>query len=457
MVRAAEVDTSKVSNRKVCIIDTGYDKGHPDLQTANVSGYSGPESAGPWDEDRNGHGTHVAGTIAALGGNSEGVVGVVPTGQMNLYIVRVFGNNGRFTWKSTLIAAVEKCVDAGSNIVSMSLGGPIASVLEATAYKRMTEEDGVLLIAAAGNGGNSGFSYPASYESVMSVGAVDSTETIASFSQYNTQVDISAPGVDVRSTTPGGNYRSYSGTSMATPHVAGVAALVWSHFPNLKGEQIRVALEENAVDKGADGYDEYYGHGLVDAKSAYDSLASGKVPSVCTDSRADWYNRWGSNYNCAWHSIGGRCERWGGSRPSNQDGLTAKEACCACGGGNSQNEDGPPSTPPPASTPAPTLSPTPAPTAAGGLCQDNTEVFTVDGRNASCKWVDFWDTENRCKDSVISSNCPVTCKTGCTCFDSESFKVFLRNRDCEWVSSTSKCYLNKFRSLCPIACGICEG
>jgi len=287
MVRAAEVDTSKVSNRKVCIIDTGYDKGHPDLQTANVSGYSGPESAGPWDEDRNGHGTHVAGTIAALGGNNEGVVGVVPTGQMNLYIVRVFGNNGRFTWKSTLIAAVEKCVEAGSNIVSMSLGGPIASILEATAYKRMTEEDGVLLIAAAGNGGNSGFSYPASYESVMSVGAVDSTETIASFSQYNTQVDISAPGVDVRSTTPGGEYRSYSGTSMATPHVAGVAALVWSHFPNLKGEQIRVALEENAVDKGADGYDEYYGHGLVDAKSAYDSLASGKVPSVCTDSRAE--------------------------------------------------------------------------------------------------------------------------------------------------------------------------
>ena len=80
---------------------------------------------------------------------------------------------------------------------------------------------------------------------------------------------------------------SITSLAVATPHVSGVAALVWSHFPNLKGEQIRRALEENSVDKGARGYDEYYGHGLVDAKSTYDSLTSGDIPSVCTDSRAE--------------------------------------------------------------------------------------------------------------------------------------------------------------------------
>ena len=122
MVKALEVDNSNVSNRKLCIVDTGYDLGHEDLQTANISGYEGSFTAGPWDEDGHSHGTHVAGTIAAIGNNGKGVIGVVPNGDMNLFIVRVFGNSGGWAWGSSIVAAVEACVDGGSDIVSMSLG-----------------------------------------------------------------------------------------------------------------------------------------------------------------------------------------------------------------------------------------------------------------------------------------------------------------------------------------------
>jgi serine protease len=215
LVKANLVDASKVSNRKVCIIDTGYDLGHPDLQESNVEGYDGSNTAGPWDEDGNGHGTHVAGTIAALGGNKKGVVGVVPSGMLNLYIVRVFDDSGYWAWGSDLINAMYQCVEAKSNVINMSLGSPYPSQTEAIATKDMFEEQGILLIAAAGNDGNSNYGYPASYPSVMSVGAIDSNSDWVYFSQYNDQVDISAPGWMVESTWPRtlGAYNSISGTS----------------------------------------------------------------------------------------------------------------------------------------------------------------------------------------------------------------------------------------------------
>jgi len=122
MVKAPEVDSTNVSNRKLCIIDTGYDRGHEDLQTTNLSGYEGLLSAGDRHGDGHGHGTHVAGTIAAIGNNGKGVLGVVPNGALNLYIIRVFNDAGEWAWGSTIIAAAQACVDSGSNIVNMSLG-----------------------------------------------------------------------------------------------------------------------------------------------------------------------------------------------------------------------------------------------------------------------------------------------------------------------------------------------
>ena len=156
----------------------------------------------------------------------------------------------------------------------MSLGGGASSTTERNAFASALNSD-VLSIAAAGNSGNSSLSYPASYDEVVSVAAVDSSGNRASFSQYNSQVEIAAPGVSVNSTYPGNSYRSLSGTSMATPHVSGVAALVWSHYTSCSAAQIRSALNATAEDRGSAGRDTRYGWGIVKAKAAYDYLANG--------------------------------------------------------------------------------------------------------------------------------------------------------------------------------------
>merc|ERR1712183_252785 len=178
---------------------------------------------------------------------------------------------------SGVMSAVQACVDNGSNVISMSLGGGSPSNAVNQQYYGHYKDDDVLIIAAAGNGGNSALSYPASYKSVMSVAAVDSSENKAGFSQYNEQTEISGPGVNVKSTVTGNSgstffYASYSGTSMATPHVAGVAGLLRMYFPDCKAFQIRNAMIVTAKDKGDAGCDVNYGHGIVQAKAAFEYL-----------------------------------------------------------------------------------------------------------------------------------------------------------------------------------------
>jgi len=377
---------------KVCVIDSGIKADHEDFAGIAMTGYP----AG-WNNDTCGHGTHVAGSIAAAN-NTTGVVGVSP-GKVSLHVIKVFdGAACGWSYASTLADAANRCGTAGAKIISMSLGGSTSSTTENNAFTTLNN-NGVLSIAAAGNDGNNRHSYPASYDSVMSVAAVDSSNVVASFSQFTSQVEIAAPGVGVLSTYPfrdaamtvggasfivsalsgskqstasgamvnggrctsagswagkvvlcergdiafidkvnnvtaGGGvaavvynnvsggfsgtlgdgvtstipgismsqadgqtlvagsmgqtasvstiaesntsgYAYLDGTSMATPHVSGAAAVIWSASPSATNQQVRAAMNATALDLGAAGRDNYYGNGLVQTFDATEALLGG--------------------------------------------------------------------------------------------------------------------------------------------------------------------------------------
>jgi subtilisin family serine protease len=189
-------------DRVVCIIDTGYHSGHEDLNGVDLVGGLSQVEDEPFEEDGYGHGTHVAGTISAMN-NELGVVGVTP-GTVSFYIVKIFDNAGEWVSKahaSDLVSAIYDCVDNGANIVSMSLGGFNHQPKERAAFDDLYQQ-GILFIASASNDGHRTYSYPASYDSVISIGAVDSDNLVADFSNFNDQVELTAPGVDVLSTVP---------------------------------------------------------------------------------------------------------------------------------------------------------------------------------------------------------------------------------------------------------------
>tara|TARA_R110002167_G_scaffold1108_2_gene4747 strand:- start:2262 stop:3527 length:1266 start_codon:yes stop_codon:yes gene_type:complete len=268
LVQADQVSDAATANMSICITDTGYEGNHEDLRPYTDAGITGDNddglgnNTGNWWQPGHSHGTHVAGTIAGLGNNGKGVVGVNPSGFLDVHNVKIFNNSGTWGYGSDMVRAVEQCQAAGAKVISMSIGGGASSTTEENAFIAAANA-GLLNIAAAGNDGNTSLSYPASYDSVMSVAALDANKNLASFSQRNAQVEIAAPGVAVTSTIIGNSYATWDGTSMATPHASGVAALVWSHFPSCTGEEIRQAMNLTAQDLGASGRDNSYGYGLV--------------------------------------------------------------------------------------------------------------------------------------------------------------------------------------------------
>lgn len=260
-------ETTKGSGIAVAILDTGIQLDHPDLNVVGgVDCTKGPDCdrGGDGDDDR-GHGTHVAGTVAALD-NDIGVVGVAP--EADLYSVKVLTRvGGRY---SDVIKGIEWSVDNGMNVVNMSLGATTYSETLKTAVD-VADANGLLLVAAAGNNGDWETVdpvYPAAYKSVMAIGAIKEGDEIAEFSNWTSGVELVAPGVRVLSTYIGSTYYEGNGTSMASPHVAGVAALVWAVNSNLTNAEIRSILWDTAEDLGAAGWDATYGWGLVDAYAA---------------------------------------------------------------------------------------------------------------------------------------------------------------------------------------------
>ena len=199
-VQAQQVSQINTGNRTVCVIDSGYQANHPDLIDNQHNG-SDDKGAGNWNTTSGSHGTHVAGTIAASN-NDLGVRGVMGANTVGLHIVKVFNDSGDFVYASQLAGAVQNCVEAGANVINMSLGGPRATADEREAMQTAYDA-GVLLVAAAGNDGDDSYSYPASYPAVMSVAAVDNNDEHVSFSQFTDQVEIAAPGEAVLSTVAG--------------------------------------------------------------------------------------------------------------------------------------------------------------------------------------------------------------------------------------------------------------
>ncbi len=244
------------SGVRVAVLDTGIST-HEDL---NVRGGVSFVAGEPGYQDGNGHGTHVAGTIAALN-NSVGVLGVAPNAE--LYAVKVLGASGSGSI-SGIAQGLQWAGDNGMHIANMSLGSSAPSATLEQAVNAATSR-GVLVIAASGNSGAGSVGYPARYANAMAVGATDQNNNRASFSQYGAGLDIVAPGVGVQSTYPGNRYASLNGTSMATPHVAGVAALVKQKNPSWSNVQVRNHLKNTATNLGNTNL---YGSGLVNAEAA---------------------------------------------------------------------------------------------------------------------------------------------------------------------------------------------
>ncbi|MDF2873233.1 MAG: Intracellular serine protease [Anaerocolumna sp.] len=260
----------------VAIIDTGCQTDHPDLAGRIIGGrnFTCDYAMNPDKyEDNNGHGTHVAGTIAAIE-NDAGVVGVAPL--VKLLIVKVLDKNGSGSYQS-IIEGINYAVSwRGENgekvrVISMSLGGPNDVTKLHTAVQEAVAAN-ILVVCAAGNEGDNNsntneLSYPAAYDESIAVGAVDFNNKIAKFSNSNDNVDLVAPGVGILSTYIGGKYATLNGTSMATPHVSGALALIINESEGnfertLTETELYAQLIKKTVSLGIDKRSQ--GNGLID-------------------------------------------------------------------------------------------------------------------------------------------------------------------------------------------------
>ena len=262
---------------EIAILDTGIDQDHEDLSAKIVANqnFTGSNTA----DDLYGHGTHVAGIAAAITNNGKGVAGLgYDSSLMNVKVLDDSGS-GYYSWVAN---GIIWAADNGAKVINMSLGGSSPSKTLESAVNYAWGK-GVVLVAAAGNNGSAGRSYPAYYQNCIAVAATDSSDKKASWSNFGNWVDVAAPGVDIFSTmtdhpsilSNSAGYGTLSGTSMATPHVAGLAALVWATPYGTSNSAVRARIEKNA-DRIA-GTGRYWTYGRINAyKAVAPATSSGR-------------------------------------------------------------------------------------------------------------------------------------------------------------------------------------
>ena len=263
---AAWDETTGSSDVVIAIVDTGVDLSHPDLNDKIVPGWDFVNDDNSAQDDH-GHGTHVAGIAAAETNNNRGVAGMSWGARiMPIKVLRYDGDG----YYSDVAQGVQYACNHGASIINLSLGGSNPSSTLKNALEQ-AYADGCLIVAAAGNSGENKVDYPARYAEAIAVAATDQVDDHVPFSDTGPQIEVAAPGVDIYSTlwTPSSHTYGWKlGTSMSTPYVSGLAALVWTRCPQLTNAQVRSVISSTAKDLGATGWDPYFGYGRIRAQKA---------------------------------------------------------------------------------------------------------------------------------------------------------------------------------------------
>ncbi|MBC7545991.1 MAG: peptidase S8, partial [Candidatus Sericytochromatia bacterium] len=256
-------------NTLLAIVDTGIDSKHPDLAAKIGTNYNAIDQSNNAN-DGHGHGTHCAGIAAALTNNGVGMAGIAPNNR--IFSVKVLSDSGQGT-TADVCSGMTKAADMGAKVISMSLGGSGGQQVKQDAVNYCLSKD-ALIVAAMGNDGGNVKTYPGACDGVMAVGSTDAADKRSSFSNFGTWISVTAPGSKIWSTLPTGGsamgtgYGIASGTSMATPAVAGLAILVRSQFPLLTAKQTKAKIEASVDDLGAPGFDNEFGHGRINVLKA---------------------------------------------------------------------------------------------------------------------------------------------------------------------------------------------
>jgi type VII secretion-associated serine protease mycosin len=256
---------SQGENITVGLIDAGVNGNHPDLVGNVLPGFSLlPNYPGNGWEDIGTHGTAMAGLIAGHGHDGDGVLGLAPKSKI---LPLQVGSGDKASDADAIAAAIDTAVEHGARVISLSLGVGSSSLLR-SAVERAEQADTVLVAAAGNRPEDNTVNWPARYDGVVAVGAVDQNGNLASFSVTGPQVLVSAPGVDVETTNTHNGYARVSGTSPATAITAGVVALIRSKYPTMSAKDVIHRLTATATDRGAPGRDDEYGYGIVNPYAA---------------------------------------------------------------------------------------------------------------------------------------------------------------------------------------------